>query len=261
MKKTLVAMMVLATVLVPSAAIAQTDDATADRPAQVEQAPETDQASDAERHLDLERVKEHALEAITKRVEALTKAIERLEANQHVTPEHARTLIDDYEFHIRGLEALVAPIEAAETPEELRPLVESIVKEHWVFALQIPKGALTVASDSIIDATEHFSTVYERIENVLADLAEQGVELPEAEELLAESQRLTSEAADLVVSVPDTVLAIGVEEMPEARETLEAAREDVRAAHDNLVNARENVHQIIRIIKDALGSDGVTDAA
>ena len=49
--------------------------------------------------------------------------------------------------------------------------------------------------------------------------------------------------------------------MPEARETLEAARADVRTAHDNLVDARENVHQIVRIIKDALGSDVVSDQA
>jgi len=260
MKKTIVAMMLLGTVLVPSAAFAQTDDASTDRP--VAQTDQADPARDtAERDLNLDQVKENALEAITKRVEALTKAIDRLEANEHVTPEHARVLIDDYEFHIVGLEALVGPIEAAETLEELRPLVESIVKDHWVFALQMPKGGLTVASDSITDATEHFTMVYERISNALADLAERGIELPEAEELLAESEVLTTEAANLVAPIPDTVLAIGVEEMPEARSTLEAAREDVRSARGNLVDARENVHQIIRIIKDALGSDGVTDAA
>lgn len=260
MKKTMVATLLVGTLLVPSAALAQTDEASPDRP--VAQTDQADPVRDtAERDLNLDQVKENALEAITKRVEALTKAIDRIGANQHVTPEHARTLIDDYEFHIRGLEALVVPIEEAETLEELRPLVESIVKEHWVFALQIPKGALTVASDSITDATEHFSSVYERISNVLADLAERGIELPEAEELLAASEELTNEAAALVAPVPDTVLAITVEEMPEARSTLEAAREDVRSARDNLVESRENVQQIIRIIKDALGSDEVTDAA
>ncbi len=61
--------------------------------------------------------------------------------------------------------------------------------------------------------------------------------------------------------IPDIVLAITVEEMPEARSTLEAARADVRSAHDNLVQARENVREIIRIIKDAVGSDRATDAA
>ena len=272
MKKLMVAVMVLGAVLVPSAAFAQTDDAPADRaqPAQqtdqaqtdqTDQTRPTDQVRDGERDVDLDRVKKHALEAIAKRVEALTSAIARVSENPHLEPEHARVLVEDYEFHIAGLERLIEPIEAAETAEELRPLVESIVVDHWVFALQIPKGMLTVASDSITDATEHFNSVYERIENVLAELAEKGIELPEAEELLAESKRLTGNAAELVAPIPDIVLAITVEEMPEARETLEAARADVRAAHDNLVDARENVHQIVRIIKDALGSDVVSDQA
>lgn len=262
MKKTVVAMMLLGAMLVPSAALAQTDDPSTDRATQAEPVEQPDLARDtAERDLDLDRVKEHALEAIAKRVEALSKAIERLGENQHVTAEHARTLIDDYEFHIRGLEALVAPIEAAESLAELRPLVESIVHEHWVFALQIPKGALTVASDSIIDATGHFASAYERLSNVLAALAEQGIELPEAEELLAESERLTNASAELVTPIPDTVLAITVEEMPEARSTIEAAREDVRSAHANLVEARENVQEIIRIIKEVIRGDRATDAA
>ncbi len=259
MKKTLVAAMILGTVLVPSTAFAQSDDA----PERTDQTRTTDvrEVDQVRDRVDLEEAKARALEAIDKRVVALTDAIARIEANEHVEPEHARALIDDYEFHIRGLEALVGPIEEAETAEELRPLVESIVLEHWVFALQIPKGKLTVASDTILDATEHFDTAYARIENVLAELEEQGINLPGADALLEEARGLTEAAAELVSPIPDTVLAIAVEEMPEAREPLEAARADVRAAHDNLVQARENVREIVSIIKEALGTDAGTDAA
>lgn len=259
MKRSFVAILVAAAVLAPSAAIAQETDQARDTNVR-----ETDQARDEvrDRDVDLDEVKKRALEAIAKRVEALTNAIGRIEANEHIEPEHARVLIEDYEFHIAGLERLVEPIEEAETAEELRPLVESIVVDHWVFALQIPKGKLTVAADATVDATEHFAGVFERIANVLEQLAERGIELPEAEELLDEAERLTAAAAETAGAIPAVVLAIQVEEMPEARSVLEAAHEDLRGAHANLVDARENVHQIIRIIKDAVGSDaGGSDAS
>lgn len=257
MKRTFVAILAAAAVLAPTAAIAQeTDQAReTDQVREADQVRDGDQVRDREVDRDFDDVKERALEAIAKRVEALSNAIGRIEANEHVEPDHARALIEDYEFHIAGLERLVEPIEEAETPEELKPLVESIVVEHWVFALQIPKGKLTVAADSTVDATEHFSGVFERIENVLAQLSERGIELPEAEQLLDEAERLTAAAAETAGAIPAVVLAIQVEEMPEARSVLEAAHEDLRGAHGNLVDARENVHQIIRIIKDAVGSD------
>lgn len=256
MKRTFIVTMVVAALLAPTAALAQTDDSSTDRADQVR-----DAAEDQVRDLSIDDIKRHALAAIDKRVDALGGAIERVEQNRHVEPDHARALIDDYQFHIRGLESLVEPIEEAETVEELRPLVESIVVEHWVFALQIPKGMLIVASDSITDATEHFADAYERIQNALAQLAETGIELPEAEELLSEAQSWTDTAAATVAPIPDTVLSITVEQMPGARETLEAARADVRSAHGYLVDARENVQEIIRLIKDAVGSDELSDAA
>lgn len=263
MKKALIAIMILGTALAPTAAFAQTDDAPTDRSTDstVDQVRETDEVRDSVRH-DLDAIKERALEAIDVRVEALTNAITRLGQNQHVEPEHARALIDDYEFHIRGLEALVEPIKAAETAEELRPLVESIVTEHWVFALQIPKGMLTVASDSIMDATENFESMFERIASILERLEGAGINLPGATALLAEAEASTATAAELAAPVPDLVLPISVTEMPEAGETLRAAHADIRAAHDHLVDARQNIREIVEIVKRALDdTDVATDAA
>lgn len=241
-RTTLTAAILAALLVVPTAAYAQTGDAPSDQ--------STDRQ--AEFHDQFEEAKERVLEALDKRVRALGEAIEGVNASEHLTAEHAATLIADYEFHRNGLEELRPSVEAAATPEELHLLAEQIVHEHWVFALQIPKGRLTHAADVIADASIHAGEVSVAFGEVLAELEAAGINVDEGWELLADMDELLGTALGLAEPVPSIVLGISVSEMPGASATIEQARVDIRAAHDTMLEVRDTATELRNFIRSVI---------
>lgn len=241
MKRTsLIAVMVAALVAFPAVAWGQTDD------------PATDE-SDRAASVDFDEAQDRVLEAVDKRVAALERALIEVAESEHLTEEHAAILTADYEFHRDGLLELRPEIEAATTAEELRSLAERVWKEHWVFALQIPKGRLTHAADLIVDAAAKADAVASEFGDALDQLEAMGIDVEEGRRLLNELSDHVADAADRAAPVPDAVLPIEVTEMPDANTILDQARTDIRTAHDRMLEARDTAHELAAFIRTQIG--------
>jgi hypothetical protein len=245
--------------VVPTVASAQTDtttDTTAPSDQVTDQATDrqTDAQTDAEtdRHRDLAAVKAKVLRSIDVRITAMDTALVRVEGSHHLTPGHKATLTADYRFHRDSLAALRIEVERAETLAELAPLAKKVVVEHWIFALQIPKGRLTNGADAVADASAKAGRVSDEFAQVLARLESNGVNVEEGWELLDDFNAEVGEAQVLAAPVPDLVLAIEVGQMPGASSTLDSARADLRKAHGSLVEARSVARQLVEFIRSVV---------
>lgn len=235
----IIAPLVAVLMAVPTVAFAQTD--------QVTDGPETERIHD-----EFEGAKRHLLVALDRRVAALEEATARATEAPHLSAEHLATLTADYAFHIDGLLTLRPEIEAATTPEQLHSLGERVVNEHWVFALQIPKGRLTNAADIIASAAAKTVEVVAEFDEALTELESLGIDVEQGWELLAELEAQVAAAEATAAPVPGTVLAITVTEMPEAASVVEGARYDIRAAHDSMLEARDTAHELADFIRTAI---------
>lgn len=201
---------------------------------------------------DMAPAKAKVLRSIDVRISALDAALVRVEGSHHLTAAHQATLKADYRFHRNGLADLRIEVEGAETLAELAPLAKKVVVEHWIFALQIPKGRLTNGADAVADASVKAERVSDGFAQVLARLETNGVDVEEGWELLNDFNAVVGDAQALGAPVPDLVLAIEVGQMPGAASTLDSARADLRQAHQSLTEARSIARQLVEFIRSVV---------
>ncbi len=258
MKLYVTALLAALMMAIPSVAIAQSETPTDAVPSDQVTDQATDRQTDAQtdretdRHRNLAAAKAKVLRSIDKRITALDTALVRVEGSAHLTAAHKATLTSDYQFHRNGLADLRVEVERAETLAELAPLAKEVVVEHWIFALQIPKGRLTNGADAVADASVKAGRVSDEFAQVLARLEANGVDVEEGWELLDDFNAEVGEAQALAAPVPDLVLAIEVGQMPGATSTLDSARADLRKAHGSLVEARSIARQLVEFIRSVV---------
>lgn len=255
MKRYVTALLVALMMAVPSVAMAQTntppDQAPNDQVTDQITDRQTDRQTDGEtdRHRDPAAAKAKVLHAIDVRITALDAALVRVEGSHHLTAAHQATLTADYRFHRSGLADLRIEVERTETLAELAPLAKKVVVEHWIFALQIPKGRLTNGADAVQDASAKAERVSDEFAQVLARLEANGVNVEEGWEFLDDFNAEVGEAQALAAPVPDLVLAIEVGQMPGAASALDSARADLRQAHGSLTEARSIAKELVEFIR------------
>ncbi len=264
MKRYITALLVALMMAMPTVAMAQTEtidtttdtntSTTTDRVTDRQTDAQTDGQTDAEtdRHRDLAPSKAKVLRSIDVRIRALDSALVRVQGSHHLTAGHKATLTADYRFHRNGLAELRIEVERAETFAELAPLAKKVVAEHWVFALQIPKGRLTNGADAVADVAVKAGRVSDEFAQVLARLEANGVNVEEGWELLDDFNAQVGEAEALAAPVPESVLAIQVGQMPGAKSTLDSARADLRKAHGSLTEARSIARELVQFIRSAV---------
>ncbi|MBK5266736.1 MAG: hypothetical protein JJE47_04820 [Acidimicrobiia bacterium] len=254
MKRFTTALLVALMMAMPSVAMAQTDTPTDERNRETVADQSTDQPTDqrTDRARDLEKAKAAVLRSIDVRIAALDAALVRVEGAAHLTAAHQATLTADYRFHRDELASLRGEVEAAETLLELAPLGKAVVEEHWIFALQIPKGRLTNAADVVAGVTVKAGRVSDELTQVLARLESNGINVEKGWELLEDFNAEVADAQQLAAPIPDIVLAIQVTQMPGAKSTLDSARADLRHAHGSLTEARSIARELVQFIRSVV---------
>ena len=226
-------------VAVPGTAFAQTE-------------PVESSVPEADRSLTIDQLKRRALEAIEKRLDAITRWTETVEANEHLDADHRARLLADLSATTRGLSSLAEDIEAATTYSELGRLIPKIVEDYWVFALLGPKVHLVIAADVMADINDRFDEVAASIQEAIVRLTEAGYDPTAAQAALDRMQAHLVAASTLIGPVPGTVLALRPADMPEASADLRTARADLESAAEELRAARKAAHEAVEAIRDAI---------
>lgn len=246
LKRGIAVAMVAALFAAPTAALAQTDETPPAREQAVDPAPERPE------HIrpGIDEVKKRALAAIERRLETIDRLTNRVENNRHVTDDHETSLDRDLADAASTLGELARDIEAAETFEELRPLVAAIVTEHYVYVLLVPKVHEVIASDTMVFIAGRLGEFADRLGEVIERLDDSGFDVTELRRLLGEMEQRIDDGAALAGPVADEVIDLQPEDWPDAQEVLRSGREALHDAAHALRDSHRIGHEIVRTIRE-----------
>ncbi len=238
-------------------ALAQTDTPTTDRA--------TDQASDraTDHVVDIARIKARAQEAIDNRLQRVARLQEGIDKHkEHLSENHYGQLNSKLATTEAGLEQLSRKIEDATTPAELRELVPQIWEDFRVYVLLTPQVKLVVASDMAVFGGEKANEIVARLGEAITKAEEAGYDVGEAPKLLETLKTNVAAAVAAADPVAESVLPLTPEDWNNgsAQPVLEAGKAGIRSAHESFVQARENAHEIVRILKGLRNTATGTDS-
>jgi len=254
-RTTTVIALVLALLLVPTAAMATDDVPVTDRATDTT----TDTATDTREH---DRPFERAKARAVHRVEGLLRVIDGLQAkisaSRFITGEHAGLLRADLARAEAGLESLIRQIEAAETWEELGDLVDQI-DDFAVLTVLAPKTHQVIASDTLVAIAGKLDRFAAKLGEILERLEAAGHDVTEAQRLLEQMSGAISEGSRLAGPVAGMVIGLGPEDWPDpAQGILADGRADLHSARGSLRSAYATGKEIVQFIRD-LNDGAITD--
>ena len=197
----------------------------------------------------IETVKARAQEAIRRRLAAIDAALARLAADPAVSDEHEAALTADLREVADGLTALSARIAAETDPTALRALVADIVEDFHVFAFQLPRVRLVVASDKALAVATRLDGVAERLQAGIDRAEAAGRDVDEAEAALRDMRQHLTTGRNRARAAGDKAMALNHEGFPGNRAVLVEAREDLAEAREDLAAARRDAAKVVAALR------------
>ncbi|MBU6323692.1 hypothetical protein KGQ55_03325 [Patescibacteria group bacterium] len=210
----------------------------------------------------LERAKQRADQEISRRVDNLTKALDRIDGMKRLSDTEKASLKTSIQAQIDSLTALGGTIASETATSTLRADIQSITKSYRIYALVIPQSALTAAADRVLSVATQMDALASKISDRLASAAGAGTDVSALQSALADMQAKLADAqaqANAAISevsalAPDngdqTIWQSNLSAMKDARSKVEAAQQDI-------VSARKDVEGIVQGIR-GIGTNTAT---
>lgn len=199
--------------------------------------------------VDPAKVQERAGDKIDNRIEKLQKQIARVAQMERLSAEQKASITAELTAQVTAITALKASIASETDPEKIKELKQSITKEYRVYAVTMPKAAITAASDRIMHIVaqmEGFATkLAERV--TASGSAEASAALSDFTVKVADAKVQAQAAASLVAGLSadngdTTIAASNTAALKSAKEKIDAAQADLKAA-------RKDIGVILKAVK------------
>jgi hypothetical protein len=246
-----VLVLVLALLLVPTAAMASDEVQVTDRVNETDVSDE--RPTDVREHdRTFERAKARALH----QVEGLLRVLEGLKgkigSSRFITEAHAGMLRGDIARAEAGLETLARKIADAENWEELRPLIGQI-DDFAVLTVLAPKTFQVIASDTLVAIAGKFDRFAGKLGELIERLEEAGHDMTEAWRLLGEMKDAIAAGERLAGPVAGMVIGLGPADWPDpAQGILAEGRSSLHEARGSLRSAYGYGKQIVELIRSLI---------
>jgi hypothetical protein len=192
--------------------------------------------------------------AIALRLAALDKLAGIAQNHKGITDDQRQTILIDLQTNKDGLNALKGKLDAETDIKAARDDVKAIYVQFRIFAVVIPRDAgeiwlfheqnviarLLAGNDKITDAIQKARNAGKDVTQLLALQADYNAKLADA----------TAKTNDAQSLLPSLVPA----NYPSTDGTLKTYRSDLKGAHDDIVDASKDLHQIVQMLKQDLGS-------
>ena len=231
----------------PSFVLAEdaTNSASGRREIKNEARAKISQASD-QRVSDL---KQRADKEITRRIEALTKLISRIDKIKKLTGSQKSDLKSKVLAEIDALNLLKAKIDADTDLATLKTDVKSIVSAYRVFLLFMPQIELIGAADRLSNITTNLSVISDKLQARINEAKLSGKDVTELNVLMSDLNSKIAEAKTLSQSVIDEVLPLTPQEYPGNKTIILDARSKIKTGKEDIRLAREDALKIIKQLK------------
>ncbi len=198
----------------------------------------------------LERVKQHVIAQIERRLDTLERLTGKVASAKHITDDHAATLQAEYAAAQGVLRAGIEAVNSVTTLEELREVAPPIFESTLVYALLGPKTHLVIASDAVTAITARYADIGAKLQDALDRLAENGVDTTAAQ---ADLDRATSLVADAAASgSPVAEAVIGLQPGDEIAGPLADGKAALEGTRGQLGEAKDLAKGVAEFIRSNL---------
>lgn len=196
------------------------------------------------------KAQEKAAQEIDRRIEALQTFNGRI-SNARISSTDKNDLTASMQTEISNLNALKVQIANSTGTSTLKEAVQSITKSHRVFALVLPKGAITAAADRVNQIASQMRQLSTKLDLRIAEVRATGRDVTSLSTALAEiNAKITdavTKAGNAVTQIQALVPDNGDQSVQKSNKaTLEEAHKKVEEAQKNLKDARREVEIIVK---------------
>lgn len=246
-----------AALLSPGAASAQEERPERPRPTRTRPAERPMPPEGERRALAMDEIKSRCLRQIDLRHTALSRVKQRLANARFLTDTHEDALTQNIDATSASLSRLADVIQGEDNFEELREECRSIVMDHRVFVLVLPRARLLAAADAELAAANRLTEAAAQLQAKIDEAKAAGKDTTEAESDLARTRAHIANARDQADGVYDAVVGITPSQYNGNHEILQGTREAVRAAKNELRAAVAAAREV----RQGLGDDAASREA
>ncbi|MEK7602031.1 MAG: hypothetical protein AAB472_00900 [Patescibacteria group bacterium] len=225
-----------------------------------EEEREREHASSTEERIQkrVEKVQEHAGDAIDKRIESLRKLSERLAHMKLLSADTLASIKASLDAEIKSLIELKAKIGSDTSTSTVKADASEITKAHRVYLLVEPKARIAASASRINAVVTQMQLLVTKLEARIAAAQTAGADVIEAQAALTD---LKAKIADAKVQA-DAAVALTVNLQPDNGDAtvkasnlaaLKDARTKLELAHKDLAAAREDAGKIFGVVKGKEG--------
>lgn len=193
----------------------------------------------------LDRLKTKAYAEIDRRLMALSKISDKINATDRLTAEQKSTILSQIQTTVSNLTALRTKIGADTDMATLRTDVQSIARNYQMYSLVLPKAELLGAVNAVLAATDRMTEISGKLQTRIEEAKAAGKDVAALEATYADMISNIADAKQQSQVAMDAILSVSGEVNPERKAALESARSALKTARQDLVTARQDAQTII----------------
>lgn len=199
----------------------------------------------------ISKLKTRADAEITRRINALTKLLEKINAMKRLTAAQKTAFTSGINAQITSMNTLKAKIDADTDIATLRTDVQSIVKSYRIFALYMPQINIVAHADRILDVIEDMNAISGRLQKRIDEAKTAGKDTSAMQSLMTDRAAKLKDAATQADRAIAAVIALTPDGFPGNKTTLQSAQKMLQVARQDLVDALKDMQQIRELLRKA----------
>lgn len=196
----------------------------------------------------ISRLKTRADNEITRRVNALTKLLDRINGIKRLTTDQKTSLTSQVQDQVNALNTLKTKIDADTDLATLRTDVSTIVKSYRIFALFIPKMYIIGHADRLLDIVDTLTGIQGKLQTRIDaakaadnDTTAMQILITDMTTKLTDAKTQATNAINAVLPLMPDGYPANKTTMQSARTMLVTARQDIQAAHKDEQTIRQDL--------------------
>lgn len=187
---------------------------------------------------------------IDRRIKALEKAIDRVEASNRVDQSDRDAVIADLNANISSLNSLKASIQVNEDIESLRAQVRSIVTDYRIYLVVIPRSRGLLGAGRAEAVMARLNGISVKVGNFINKAKELGYDTAEIEAIFADyKSKLATAQAKIEEALAEFESMKPGEDPATTKDRLEKGKAALREAREILKASRDDLKRIVELFR------------
>lgn len=203
----------------------------------------------------IEKARNRGFQMIDQRLRALEREVSRIRAMSQLTEEQKNEIVGELESAMDSLRSLRERIANETDPQALKAEIKSIVTNHRVYKVAIPKGLALVAVERASWGAQRFDKLAERLQERIDKAKAAGKDVTDVQALLDQFKAKIADAKAHIEQAREAFQSMVTVDPEAARSAMQEGKSHLREARAGFREAIGLVRQIVQEFKEIRGSD------